>query len=128
THKSNCNVDRFGMGWQVDWHDVGGNPIGGGKKGSPTASVGTPTDNTVHYASPVHCGVFNGKFNEGTWQGMDHTYPPNTDAIVACVVTYDLHQNTGKAIVAGGPNHNTDNSVEKNQTTPLTSDCFRFGF
>ncbi len=136
THHSNCNLDRFGVGWAVDWHDASapGNLITGkdANNNPIVAHVGTPSDNAVHYAaSPPYCGVYdpNVDYNSGNWGPISHTYPAGTTTFDACVVTYDIHGSLANGpdagfLVAGGANHNDDNSVEKNGKTPLGNGCF----
>src|SRR4051794_3645330 len=88
------------------------------------------------------CGTFNGNFNTGTWgtvtSGPDagahylrHTFPAGQiGQLTICALTYDVHgshsldePNGQKEITAGGTNHNSDNSAEKNASTPAGNRC-----
>lgn len=131
THHSDCNLDRFGVGWAVDWHDPSapGNLVG--DVNGLHAYVGTPSDNTVHYAaSAPYCGTYDStlKYNSGLWGPISHTYPAGTTTLLACVVTYDIHAKDGGPdpdhLIAGGTDRNKDNSVEENKNTPLGNGCF----
>ncbi len=127
THLSDCNTNRFGVGWDMDWNDA--SQAGNVLTTSPAVEVGTltgnslnPADNAVHYASSSpYCGTFNPTdgFNSGNWGPLTHTYPAGTTSFSPCVVTYDIHEKNGgpKAgdLLAGGAHHNGDNSVEANQ-------------
>lgn len=133
-----CNVDRFGTGWEVDWDDPAqpGNPIGetGFDVGALEANDYNPADNTVDYPTTgPRCGVD----NAGTWGPISHTYAATTDLteIEACVVTYDLHwgdsaKTTVKArdLIAGGSGHNRDNGVEANANQPGGNQCMPITF
>ncbi len=113
THHTDCNTNRYAVGYAVDWHDTTqpGNLV---QNGSITAHVGTPTDNHVHYihlltdanptgdpTGPTRCGTYaqhgvdsHGHpifYNTGNWGPISHTYPADTKTILACVVTYDMH-------------------------------------
>lgn len=114
THSTDCNTDRYAVGWAVAWNDSSsqGNLIG--NVNGLHAYVGTPTDNTVHYVhlstdggpngDPVgttRCGVYGQHgvdshghaidYNTGDWGPISHTYPAGTTSVQACVVTYDVH-------------------------------------
>jgi hypothetical protein len=118
THASDCNTNRYAVGWAVDWHDPSapGNLITGKDASNQaiTAHVGTPTDNYVHFMhlatdttsnnDPVgatRCGTYTGhgidkkgkavSYNVGYWGPISHTYPATVTSISACVVTYDIH-------------------------------------
>lgn len=154
THHSDCNLDKYGVGWAIDWHDLSmwpnsqpGNTITGqdAQHNTITAHVGTPTDNNVHYthlqgeANPLgdpvgatRCGTYNAglDYNTGDWGPISHTYPAGA-LISACVVTYDIHKDNKTAdgikagdLIAGGNGHNGDNSVESNGNTPAGNGCF----
>lgn len=135
THLSNCNTDRFAMGWQAAWSDPNdpGFSIGGGGGpggGLPVIGVGSqgnalnPTDNSVHYfSSAPRCGTYDASlgYNTGSWGPIEHVY--ETAASVPseiCVVLYDLHGQPsdsapqGNNAIAGGAGHNADNSYEGN--------------
>jgi hypothetical protein len=98
THKSDCNTNRTGVGYAVDWNDpnAGGNHvttlegIGSIDVGS-TGNAYNPADNEVHPTRPEAsgsqfndpgspasfaqwrggCGTFTGSFNEGVWGAVD---------------------------------------------------------
>jgi uncharacterized repeat protein (TIGR01451 family) len=73
---------------------------------------------------------------------LQHTYASASDLSKLCVITYDVHgtsaqtqhngvytgtgvgvPNKAGEVTAGGSGHNGDNSVEKNQNTPLGNAC-----
>src|SRR4051812_42939405 len=118
THKSDCNTNRYAAGWAVNWDDkdAPGNFVG--TLNGVSYSVGTPTDNTVHYNTSPRCGVYNGSYNTGSWGPMTHTYKSTaTLPSTICLVTYDIHGTTTPKsgdLVAGGSGHNGDNSVQSN--------------
>jgi uncharacterized repeat protein (TIGR01451 family) len=117
THDSDCNLDRFAVGWATDWNDANspGNHLA--TLGLDSIDVGVATadafnvaDNNVrYYADTPRCGVFDAGdgFNSGTYGErtdqmsgttgfngfLTHTYAPGTDptTIAPCVVTYDVH-------------------------------------
>jgi hypothetical protein len=76
--------------------------------------------------------IKSGKWNQGTWGPISHTYPASvTGPLTICPVMYDVHgsdQNTApngaKEIIAGGTNHNGDNSIQSNGSTPQGNGCF----
>jgi len=102
---------------------------------------------------PARCGVFgphgSTSYNVGGWGPVVHTYGPESTDIRVCVVMYDIHNATRKGgpkardpkdgpkgggpgattgpklgdLVAGGPGHNHDNSVQDNGDTPLGNQC-----
>ena len=138
THERDCNEDRFGVGWAVDWNDPGqaGNNLNntGVFVGSAAAGL-NPADNSVHYYDDLpRCGVYNGTYNTGQWGPMTHVYSPNQTSFSVCVVTYDLHfdgndsddvkPNDLIAAAIAPAKYNKDNSVEKNGQTPLGNGCF----
>jgi LPXTG-motif cell wall-anchored protein len=136
THNSDCNVDRYAVGWEVDWNDglQPGNPIGatGIDVGAAVGNAYNAADNVVdYYTNPPRCGTYDAgvKYNSGSWGPISHTYAPGTDteSINPCVVTYDLHNDKGgvklKDLNAGGSDHNKDNSVEANGKTPAGNQC-----
>ncbi len=151
THTSDCNLDRWAVGWAIDWHDPSqpGNLITGedAAHNPIVAHVGTPTDNNVHFmhlagdpnpnvdpTGATRCGTYSNPpdYNTGQWGPITHTYPAGTTNISACVVTYDIHEKTVGGVsgpdpahlIAGGTGHNEDNSVEKNGKTPAGNGCF----
>jgi hypothetical protein len=98
THKSDCNTNRTGAGYAIDWNDpnAAGNHVTTlGTAGSiDVGSAGNaynPADNEVHPTRPEAsgsqfndpgspsafsqwrggCGKFNGGFNEGVWGAVD---------------------------------------------------------
>lgn len=133
-----CNIDRYGTGWEVDWDDATqpGNPIGttGVDVGALEANAYNPADNTVDYtATEPRCG----SGNAGAWGPISHTYAATTDlaALNMCVVTYDLHfGDSTKTTVkptdlnAGGDAHNRDNGVEANANQPGGNQCMPIPF
>ena len=137
THTSDCNTNRFGVGWAVDWHDPAapGNYLA--TLDGADINVGTPTDNVVHYSTNApYCGAYDplAGYNTGPIEAISHTYPAGVDPIRACVVTYDIHLGGGPNairpgdLVAGGAGHNDDNSVEDNGQTPAGNVCFEVTF
>lgn len=120
--------------------------------GAAASNSLNPADNTVHYlanpagtinpvtnapyAGTTYCGTYSvaNDYNSGNWGPLSHTYPAGTTSISPCVVTYDIHANEGNNtfprtpksdhLVAGGNNHNDDNSIQKNANTPLGNGCF----
>jgi hypothetical protein len=145
THHSNCNLNRFAVGWAMDWNDTTqpGNVVG--TANSVSVDVGAaadngrnPADNTVHHydgPNPPRCGTYVNGRPEGNWGPLSHTYPEGTQQFSVCVVTYDVHSGNKKGeapapkdgdLVAGGSNHNGDNSVQSNKNTPLGNGCFAF--
>lgn len=99
THHSDCNLDRYAVGWQVAWGDV--NDPGyqlAGKNGLPDIGVGSTgdalngQDDAVHYDTNPRCGVYNGTDNTGSWGPLSHTYASAASVPAqVCVVTYDIH-------------------------------------
>jgi hypothetical protein len=140
THHSNCNLNRFAVGWAMDWNDSNqaGNVVG--TANTVTVDVGAasdngvnPIDNAVHYSSTLpRCGIYDAGlgYNSGHWGPLSHTYSADTTEFNVCVVTYDMHLAKGALKVnddiAGGTNHNHDNSVQSNASTPLGNGCFLF--
>jgi Ca2+-binding RTX toxin-like protein len=95
------------VGVAVDWNDPTqpGNPVG-------SVEVGTPSDNNVHLGNPKWCG------KTGTWGPLSHTYPSSVTQVTVCVVLYDVDSKSigssgAHGTVAGGPNRNDDNSMDK---------------
>jgi len=119
-NRKTCNAatDRF-VGWEVDWGDnTQFNPIK--SKSGFVYHMGTQTDNVVD--THHDCGTPGGPGVTGTWGPINHTYATPGNYKV-CVVTYDIHVNeefkaSGHNRIAGGPNHNSDNSIESNAFTP----------
>jgi uncharacterized repeat protein (TIGR01451 family) len=142
THRSDCNTNRYAVGWAIDWNDPvqPGNPIGQVNGQGPVIDVGTaaanqynPADNNTHFyngPNPPRCGVYDPAvgYNRGTWGPISHTYAPNTlPSSPPCVVTYDIHGKTSPNsadLLAGGPDRAKDNSVEKNGSTPAGNGCY----
>lgn len=116
THETDCNTDRFAVGWAVDWNDPDqpGNVVG--TVDGVTVDVGAAAANGYnaadkavhHYLGPLppRCGTFGPhgatSYNTGTWGPVVHTYGPGATDIRVCVVMYDIH-NAGGA--KGGPKH-----------------------
>jgi uncharacterized repeat protein (TIGR01451 family) len=123
--KQSCTKDA---GYSVDWGDPSqaGNPIGGPSKkknqASLTADVGVlnganglnATDNAVH---PAGCSG-----NVITWGPISHVYHTSNSTITACPVGYHIKHNN---LIAGGPGHADDNSIEENGVLDLST-CFLF--
>jgi uncharacterized repeat protein (TIGR01451 family) len=73
-----------------------------------------------------------GSWNQGIWGPFSHTYPASVGgALSVCPLMYDVHgqaantaPNNAQEVTAGGANHNTDNSLESNGSTPLGNGCF----
>lgn len=123
------------VGWAADWGDGwDGNFVQ--SKGAPKGTgyhMGGPDDNLVSVsdandgrgdcgaAAPIPLRHNDGPGVVGTWGPISHTYAaPGTYEI--CVVTYDvryygsgenLRLKDAKQLVAGGRDHNRDNSAEK---------------
>jgi hypothetical protein len=97
-------------GYAIAWNDptAAGNPIKNG------IAVGTPTDNAIHPTNGC----------DHTFGPLSHTYPASvTASLQVCAVTY---HNKDANKTAGGPNRQTDNSVEENDGhTPATA-CFTY--
>ena len=119
TKDSDCNLDRFGVGWSADWNDpnAAGNHVT--TLGSDSIDVGVATanaynvaDNHVHYYADIpRCGVFDAGlgYNTGTFGArvdelahtagfngfLSHTYAPGTSEIHPCVIVYDIHKQNG---------------------------------
>jgi hypothetical protein len=114
THRTDCNTDRFAVGWAVDWNDPAqpGNVVGTVNNvtvdvGAAAANAYNPADNAVHYYPgpvPARCGVFGPhgatSYNTGNWGPVVHTYGADATDIEVCVVMYDIHNAGGKG---GGP-------------------------
>ena len=140
THQSDCNIDRFGVGWAVDWHDPAAPGHFLATLDGVQIHVGTPTDNLVHYSADApFCGTYDpvAGHNSGPIEPISHTYPAGSGPITVCVVTYDIHGDSTEGdpegikdgdLVAGGPNHNKDNSVESNRQTPAGNVCAEVTF
>lgn len=118
--------------------------------GAVNHDVATPTDPLykewrggcgiqVNHLTPVQLpnGTSKtGKWNEGVWGPISHTYPStNPGPYSICPVMYDVHgsdENTPpngvKEITAGGTGHNGDNSIQSNGSTPQGNGCFKTNF
>jgi uncharacterized repeat protein (TIGR01451 family) len=121
---------RFGTGWAVAWGDPNepGNPV---PTTNPVLLVGTPTDNTVHYNVIAPLGTCDANNHPtGPWTDT-HTYKAGTPIGNICVNMYDLHKSPADQpndFIAGGANHNKDNSVETNAFDPNSNTsgyCFK---
>src|SRR4051812_44508007 len=131
THNTNCNNDRAGVGFAVDWGDNNGNHVTTLNGDSIDVGVATATsrnaaDNVVHNATggsgTYTCGTFNGSYNTGTFSGLTHKFPTGSIPTI-CALSYDVHGQNGtpsapSETVAGGSGHNADNSAEKNAASP----------
>jgi len=131
THHSDCNTDRAGVGIAIDWNDpnAAGNHVT--DLNGESIDVGTPTDNHVYTEtgalSGFTCGSYNGDHNSGNWGGLTHKFAPGAIPTI-CALSYDVHGKNGvpsgtKETTAGGANHNSDNSAEKNGGTPAGNRC-----
>ena len=146
THTTDCNNDRFAVGWAMDWSDPD-------QPGNPVATIGTqdvavgslaantlnPLDNTVHYyPDKPRCGVYanhgGSSYNTGNWGPISHVYSSDPSSYEICGVFYDVRYASAKTknipktgdggIIAGGVGHSKDNSVQENTSTPLGNGCF----
>lgn len=114
------------VGWAADWGDgFTGNFVH--SKDSPSNvgfHMGTASDKAVKVSSANNglgdCGTGSSGPATGTFQGLTHTYA-TSGTYDACVVFYDVHYawdhgklvvRDSKQLVAGGRDHNTDNSAE----------------
>ena len=110
-------------GYAIDWNDPlqPGNIVG--TLNGVTYDVGAlmgntfnPADNVIHPTES--CSMAGGRAN-GTWGPISHTYASGTVfPVVTCAVTYD-----NKGGTAGGPGHQSDNSVEENNNAPGSDGC-----
>jgi hypothetical protein len=147
---TDCNLNRAGAGFAVDWND----PAQPGNElttlngvtltvGALASSALNPADNLVHGTSPAQessdytqwrggCGTFNTPpgYNSGSWGPISHTYPVSfTGAIAVCPIFYDVEGSSASGpssadqIVAGGTNDNEDDSGEDNTLTPQGNEC-----
>jgi hypothetical protein len=109
-------------GWAVDWGDNTANPLFDGSPPGNGVYVGDANDNTVHVDTTYTCDDSSGDAMGDFDTTQTHTYAAGTDpaTISACIVTYHLDDKseTGKhSAIAGGPDRNTDNSIEENDGT-----------
>jgi len=103
------------VGFAVDW----GDPAAAGNEVVADLEVGTPTDNLVHQRGAAAQGTCSGTTtSSGAWGPISHTYaaPGQYDI---CAVVYDVRLIEPPAsghlsLVAGGADHNDDNSAEEN--------------
>ena len=108
-------------GFALDWGDLTtGNAVPKPGGGDYHIGDGTAATNVVmHPTSPAQGAT-------GTWGPVTHTYA-QAGTYMVCVIVYDLGQVTPfkatgyHSLTAGGTNHNTDNSAEKNNVTSCTS-------
>ncbi len=117
-------------GWAVAWGDNQANIV------VDPIYVGTASDNAVHFDAafdgedPAYCTENANDTISGAFHGtLTHTYSAaflaqNPGGVIPCVVTYDVHRNDiggdgNHSDVAGGPDRNSDNSVEENEESPL---------
>lgn len=110
-------------GFAIDWNDPQqpGNVVG--TLNGITYDVGAAAANAYNAADNLirpmtSCTVTAGRAN-GTWGPISHTYAPGVSVLTGCAVTYD-----NKGGTAGGPGHQTDNSVEENNNAPGSDGCF----
>jgi hypothetical protein len=98
-------------GYAIAW----GDPTAPGNVVANGVAVGTPSDNAIH--------ATNGCGDPGTFGPLSHTYPASVAAAIqVCAVTY---HDKGHGKTAGGPNRQTDNSVEETEDGHATA-CFTF--
>lgn len=154
TRRSDCNLDKRAVGYAMNWNDPGqpGNLVTTLNHvaiavGAQSATAYNPADNLVWPTQPGvastdrqtwrgGCGTYSPSlgYNTGAWGPISHTYAPTyTGQIEVCVLTYDVHlqDNGGVAtkdseIVAGGSDHNGDNSAQGNAGSPLGNGCFSY--
>jgi uncharacterized repeat protein (TIGR01451 family) len=114
--RGDCNVDRYAIGWAVDWKDNDPAAVelfpGGPKVGDSTSIYpGTApatfqghqkvfyyTDEPGPAVANPRCGVTSahvapepvGTYPSGKWGPLSHTYAPGTTTFSACVVMFDL--------------------------------------
>lgn len=108
-------TDFRDVGFAVDW----GDPAAAGNAVVADLEVGTPTDNLVHQRGAAAQGTCSGTTtSSGAWGPISHTYaaPGQYDI---CAVVYDVRLIEPPAsghlsLVAGGADHNDDNSAEEN--------------
>jgi len=144
THHSDCNNDRYGVGWQVGWEDANspGNFLATLDStdiyvGVASTDTYNTADNAVHYqdAAP-RCGTYDSGlgYNSGSWGPISHTYAPGTNPadIHPCAVVYDGHlkddgldPKDAYATSTGAPGGKwaDDNSVTSNDQTPAGDVC-----
>jgi hypothetical protein len=102
-------------GVAVDW----GDPSAAGNEVVTGLEVGTPSDNLVHLRAPADQGTCSGgDISSGAWGPISHTYAEAGEYSM-CAVVYDVRLADTPAsghlsLVAGGVNHNDDNSAEEN--------------
>lgn len=113
----------------------------------PTTSVGLPSGTMVDIASPADyrnwrsgCGtygydpVLRKSYNSGNYGPITHDYKPIGGKLQSnirlCALMYDVHlaanggaPNGTKEVTAGGNNDNSDNSAQKNGSTPGGNAC-----
>lgn len=101
-------------GFALDWGDVAaGNAVPKPGGGDYHIGDGTAATNVVMQPTSPSQGV------TGTWGPVTHTYA-QAGTYMVCVIVYDLGQVTPfkasgyHSLTAGGTDHNTDNSAEKN--------------
>lgn len=134
----NRGCDERIVGWEVDWNDPNqpGNVVGTVNGvttdvGAATANSLNPADNTVDI-EPQNC-TQESSGSSGNWGPISHRYAASVKSVDVCVVVYDTkgtERASGRhSLVAGGANHNTDNSVEENFNASQNG-CFttRFTF
>jgi hypothetical protein len=107
-------------GYAIDWGDVtSGNEIGTYHIGDGTAAT-----NVVIQPSTPDRGT------SGTWGPVSHAYA-SEGSYVVCVIFYDLGTSkpfplTGyHSLTAGGPDRNTDNSVDHEMTPAVQCSSFK---
>ena len=122
-------------GVAVDWNDADqpGNNVALVDISGELIDVGAletnalnPADNLVHDITPCT------EAGDGNFGPLSHTYAAGTTEFRTCAVMYDVHievedddveaAGTGHTDIAGGPDHNDDNSIEKEETNQIICD------
>ena len=117
------------VGWAVDWND----PDAAGNELVTGIEVGTPTDNLVHQRPSGEIGDCGGDTNvaTGPWGPISHEYT-TAGLYEVCVVLYDVDippdSDGSHSVIAGGPDHNTDNSIEDPDEEFGEGACAEFEF
>jgi len=115
SNKKCTDITKAIPGFAVAWGDNTANQLG-----SYDIYVGDASDNAVHVGTSCTDNSGSAPSNGTFTSVLSHTYAKGTTDIAPCVVTYhvDDKSTTGKhSQIAGGPDRNTDNSVEENETT-----------
>jgi hypothetical protein len=102
------------VGFAVDWDEgFDGNDV---SEADPTFHPGGDADNLVYQrgADIGTCSNPNSADAQGAWGPISHDYA-KAGSYTPCAIMYDVHEDSETPnLVAGGPKHNKDNSIEKN--------------